>query len=218
LVNSVYKLRPLFTPVVGNVTASSRDRIFDAARTLFERDGFAATGVREIAARAGVTPALVIRYYGSKEALLLATMGADETITQIVRGPLEDLGRELVRHILEVSAPGFAGRGVFGALVRASDREAVRQRLRQTAEVTTIGPLRERLDGPDADLRARLVSAALLGLITAIEIFGDTDLIAADVDRLTAIYGSTIQSLVDPACGGTGHASGSLPSSAPSAP
>jgi len=48
--------------------------IRDAATELFARDGYAATGIRDIAAQAGSDPALVIRHFGSKEALFLATM------------------------------------------------------------------------------------------------------------------------------------------------
>ncbi|HSK96574.1 MAG TPA: TetR family transcriptional regulator [Euzebyales bacterium] len=48
---------------------TTRARIRDAAITLFSQDGVAATSVRAIAAAAGVSPALVIHHFGSKDAL-----------------------------------------------------------------------------------------------------------------------------------------------------
>lgn len=54
----------------GDLTA--RARIRDAAITRFARDGVAGTSVRAIAAEAGVSPALVIHHFGSKDALRVA--------------------------------------------------------------------------------------------------------------------------------------------------
>ena len=47
-----------------------RGAILDAAETLFARQGYAATSVREIAAACEVTPAMVHYYFGSKHVLL----------------------------------------------------------------------------------------------------------------------------------------------------
>jgi len=49
--------------------ATTKARIRDAAIDLFGRDGYAATSVRSIAEAVGVSPALVIHHFGSKEAL-----------------------------------------------------------------------------------------------------------------------------------------------------
>jgi len=54
-------------------------RIRDAAIARFGRQGFARTSVREIAADAGVSPALVIHHFGSKEGLREA---CDETLVR----------------------------------------------------------------------------------------------------------------------------------------
>lgn len=49
---------------------SHRERLLDAAVACFAADGVAATSLRMIALKAGVTPALVNYYFGSKEQLL----------------------------------------------------------------------------------------------------------------------------------------------------
>ncbi len=57
---------------------TARARIRDAAVLLFGRDGFTGTSVRAIAAKAGVSPALVIHHFGSKDGLRQA---CDDFIT-----------------------------------------------------------------------------------------------------------------------------------------
>jgi AcrR family transcriptional regulator len=50
--------------------SNQRERLLDAAVACFATDGIAATSLRNIAVKAGVTPALVNYYFGSKEQLL----------------------------------------------------------------------------------------------------------------------------------------------------
>ncbi|HEY2203417.1 MAG TPA: helix-turn-helix domain-containing protein, partial [Pseudonocardia sp.] len=51
---------------------SAEARILRAALTLFARQGFSATGVRALGREAGVSPGLVLHYFGSKEGLRAA--------------------------------------------------------------------------------------------------------------------------------------------------
>jgi TetR/AcrR family transcriptional regulator len=51
---------------------NQRERLLDAAVACFAAEGVAATSLRNIALKAGVTPALVNYYFGSKEQLLEA--------------------------------------------------------------------------------------------------------------------------------------------------
>src|SRR5690554_5632572 len=66
-----------------------RARIRDAAVLLFGRDGYAHTSVRAIAAEAGVSPALVIHHFGSKDALRGV---CDEHIVSEIFGRNDELG------------------------------------------------------------------------------------------------------------------------------
>ena len=50
--------------------ANQRERLLDAAVACFTTEGIAATSLRAIAVQAGVTPALVHYYFGSKQRLL----------------------------------------------------------------------------------------------------------------------------------------------------
>jgi AcrR family transcriptional regulator len=79
----------------------TRERLVEAAKELFSRDGYAGTGTRAIAARAGCNLSLIKHYFGSKAGLLLAVVeenlaGVRQALRGIVAGagtPEEKLGR-----------------------------------------------------------------------------------------------------------------------------
>ncbi len=51
-------------------TVSRRERLVDAALTVFAREGVDAASIKKIGRAAGVAPALIYHYFDSKEALL----------------------------------------------------------------------------------------------------------------------------------------------------
>ena len=176
--------------------AATRAAILDAAATLFHDRGYAGSSVRDIAAAAGTDPALVIRHFGSKEQLFLDTIESRSVVQPLATGPLETLGRDFVRFLLE---PEDQVRGVYLALVRASDGEGMGSRLREMHEADFVLPLRARLTGPDADLRARLAAALAGGLLYSLWLVGDEGLVGADPEEIIERYGAALQELLTPA-------------------
>jgi AcrR family transcriptional regulator len=87
--------------------AETRALILDAARELFEEQGFDATTVREVAHRAGVGLGTIFSHFDDKGALLIAAVLDDlaETDRQI----LESLPQDASIHeqIMHVAAGGF---------------------------------------------------------------------------------------------------------------
>ncbi|MEV4097475.1 TetR family transcriptional regulator [Streptosporangium saharense] len=177
----------------------TREAIAEAARTLFTADGFETVGIRAIAARAGVDAALVIRYFGSKERLFLDVMTVDLPVATVMEGPLENLGRALVEHVLDLSSSTSGALAVtsLSALFHASDREPVRQTLRETVERAFAVPLAGRLRGGDAELRAHLVAAQIGGLLTSLHVVRDPVLTEAPRQTLISWYGPAVQHLID---------------------
>ncbi|TQL01144.1 TetR/AcrR family transcriptional regulator [Cellulomonas sp. SLBN-39] len=175
--------------------ARTRDRVHGSATRLFAAHGYAGTSVRRIAADAGVDPALVIRHFTSKEALFLDTMHLDLG-QPLDEGPVGTLGERFVRYLLDADDHV---RGVFLALVRASALGPVGSRLRTVHEDLFVAPLRARLEGADADLRARLAAALVGGLLYALWVAEDEVLRAADRDVLARTYGGQLQALLTPA-------------------
>lgn len=206
-----------------------RDAVQRVAARMFSSKGFNATGVREIAAEAGVDPALVIRYFGSKEKLFLRTMTMSADFADVMSGPLEGLGERAVAFVLDrtrhavprggggdreppaASAASAASggsaasgaeeplsrAGVFAALMRASDRPLVRSQLAGAVEEMFVALVADRLDGEDADLRARLMAAQFTGLMSALYVVEDPGLESVSDADIARYYGRALQQLID---------------------
>lgn len=177
--------------------AQTKAAILAAATELFRERGYAGASVRDIASSASTDAALVIRHFGSKEQLFLDTIEAQApSLSQpLAEAPLESLGRDFVRFLL---TPDDQVRGVYLALVRASDGAELGSRLREFHEIDFVLPLRARLSGRDADLRARLAAALAGGLLYSLWIVGDEGLLGADPDEVIERYGAALQEILTP--------------------
>jgi AcrR family transcriptional regulator len=173
----------------------TRADIQAAAGELFRERGFAGTSVRDIAARAQVDPAVVIRHFGTKELLFLETMHLSIDEDPLLDVPLEQLGERFVEVLLDTDRPA---RGVFLALVRGSFEPEIAARLAASHDAAFVAPLRARLAGPDADLRARLAASLVGGLLYSLWVVGDEQLAAAERSDVVRRYGALLQQLLTP--------------------
>lgn len=180
---------------MAGVRGASKEAIRVAASELFVQNGYANTPVRDIAARAGVDPALIIRHFGTKERLFIETMQLDADAMLALDGPLETLGERIVAFVLGTD-PRI--RATYVALVRASDSGGVGSMLRTFHEEGFVEPLRERLDGGDRDLRARLLAAMVGGLMYSLWTVDDQALAASDHATVAALYAPGLQRLITP--------------------
>lgn len=187
-------MEPLGTPFQRRgrpPSTRAQDAIRAAATVLFAEKGYANTSVRDIGTRAGVDPGLIARHFGSKDALFIETMGIDERIRGITEGPRDQLGRNILRRLMEAEPDHYA------ALYKALDRSDVRDYLIASTEEHLIQPLVARLTGSGRELRARLVAAQISGLIIALWVIRRPD---PDVTPLSLIYDQyapAIQALID---------------------
>jgi AcrR family transcriptional regulator len=175
---------------------TKRGAILAAASRLFVDNGYAGTSLRDIGRNADADAALVIHYFGSKDGVFLAAMRSVQAEHPISEGPIDTLGERFIRYVLEA---GPQVRATFLAMLRASDSDNVGVELRRQHELGFVGPLRARLGGPDADLRASLAASLVAGLLYALWVVGDEQLLAADHEEIIAKYGRLLQELVDPA-------------------
>lgn len=173
----------------------TQSAIWNAARRLFREKGYAGSSVRDIGAEAGVDPSLVIRHFGSKEQLFLDTMQLDLAANPLTSAPLATLGESFIDFVLTSDEQV---RGVFIALLRASETGGISSRLREAHHEWFVNPLRERMTGADADLRARLAAALVGGLLYSVWVAGDEALLAAEHDEVVRRYGALLQSLITP--------------------
>src|ERR1700679_3925510 len=60
-----------------SVTERKHDAILDAARTVFSREGYAASSVDDVAAQGGIAKGTVSLYFKSKEVVYIAALARD---------------------------------------------------------------------------------------------------------------------------------------------
>jgi AcrR family transcriptional regulator len=181
-------------PPRGRNAAATRQAILDSARWCFSHDGYDQVGVRDIAARAGADPALVNRYFGSKEALFAEAVSAKFDLSELFAGDRATLGGRLASYVLQkkTSSNGY---DPLIALLRSSSSEVAGGMLRDALVDRFVRPLAARLDGPDAMPRAELVGSILLGLLVYRTIVGGT--MTQSNERLMASVTRTLQTLID---------------------
>lgn len=142
--------------------AATKAALLDAARELFTERGFDATTVRDIAARAGVNQALLFRYFGSKDALFEAAMESPG-FRLIAETPPEQLVAAVLDRLLAPDAPRAEHNPIYAAL-----RSSVHERSSSVLRGQLGGEYRRALagltDAEDADIRAELVLAWILGI------------------------------------------------------
>ncbi|MFC7909181.1 TetR/AcrR family transcriptional regulator [Streptomyces nigra] len=176
--------------------AATKAAILRAARYLLARHAHADITLKAVADRAGVSPPLILKYFGNKDTLFAQVMSFEADADALLAAPLEWLGAHMVRHVLASQSEQGADpllrivfaplHGEQGDILRANFRRQVTERI--TA----------RLDGPDAGLRAELAVATLLGLGVMYGIARGTDVRATAVDELVERYAPAVQAYLTP--------------------
>lgn len=178
-----------------NATAT-RAAILAAGRDLFARDGYEHAGVREIAARAGVNAALVIRYFGSKERLFAEAMARGLGVAALIAGERSTFGDRLARYLVYKGEMGGSFDPMLALLRSAPDPRAAAV-LRESLGEQFIGPLGAWIGGDDGAVRASLIAAYLTGLAVIREVLRDEALHGAEAEALVALIAPVIQGYVD---------------------
>jgi AcrR family transcriptional regulator len=142
----------------------TREAIETAARELFAINGFDRTTVRDIGARAGIDPSMIIRYFGSKDALFAQIAAPDLHLPDLSETDSGVVGETLVRHFLDLWEGGGVGGGMPVLLRSAASNEEAAEQLRKIF-ATQVFPAIARAGPPEtAPMRAGLVASQLLGL------------------------------------------------------
>jgi AcrR family transcriptional regulator len=144
--------------------AATRRAILEAATRRFATKGYEPTGVREIAADAGVTGALVNRYFGSKEGLFAEVIERALDMRRLLDGRRGDLAEHLARVVVQGndSAEDRVYAPLLLLLHSATAPGAVKL-FRRDLDRTELPLLAEQIGGDDSAVRAVMVMAQLTG-------------------------------------------------------
>lgn len=163
LSTAVYTERMSPPPPAGHTAALTRAALLKAAKRQFAANGYAPTGLRDIAAAAGVNVALVNRYFGSKDELFRQAVSEQFSVAAFLGGERADLGFRLAATVLSKTEES-SDLDPLLALLRSVTGEPATSLLRTSLDQQFVAPLAEWLGGPQAQTRAGLVVAHLMGL------------------------------------------------------
>jgi AcrR family transcriptional regulator len=190
--------------------SGTREAILDAARRAFAEHGYQHATIRGVADLAGVDPALVHHYFGTKQELFVAAVQLPinpvERLTAVLAEDPDEAGRRMVETFLSVWDHA-ADQSPLLALVRSAvgDEHAAAM-LREFITEEVLGQIAHRLGSADARLRATLVGSQIIGLAMARYIVKVEPLASATPAQVVAAVGPTLQryltgDLADPAGG-----------------
>jgi AcrR family transcriptional regulator len=199
--------------------SGTREAILGAARKQFGDHGYTGATIRAIAADAGVDPALVHHFFGTKEGLFAAAMRLplvpgeliDAALAPGARPPGRSLGEHLMRMALSAWDVTEIRDTFLGLLRSAMTSEQATTMLREFIADSILGRLAE-VAGPrgagsagdpgspagaegaeGADYRAALVASQVLGLALTRYVLRLEPLAAASQDELAVAIGPTLE-------------------------
>ena len=178
--------------------ADTRADILVAARGEFAGKGFAGATMRGIAGVAGVDPALVHHYFGSKRELFLATveLPIDPAMVAegVASGDPEQVGARLVGAL--IAAWDSPAQAPLLAVARSVMSDPANARmLQEFVFLEIVGRIFRRLGLPPDEIerRAPLVISQILGLILGRYLLQFPGLVDAPAPFLVATIGPTLQ-------------------------
>src|SRR3954452_13766228 len=176
---NVTTTRPEKTPAARTRTgrrtgdSGTREQILESARARFAEHGFAGTTIRAVAADAGVDPALVHHFYGSKDDLFAAAVALPidpDALPAVVAGDPSGVGERFVRFYLALWEDPTTGPVLLAVFRSAVSHDRAAALLREFVSARLLqrvaGELR-RADGTpvdDAERRVALAASQLLGV------------------------------------------------------
>ena len=178
----------------------TRAEILASARSLFATRGFKSTSVRAIAADAGVDPALVHHYFGTKDDLFVAALQLPVdprvVLAPVFEGGVEGAGERLLHIFLSVWDDENARLPLLGLVRGAVDPQGARL-LRDGLFGVVLGPVGTALGLDRPRERVAFLASQMVGLVMLRYVLEVEPLASMDPDLLVATYAPTLQRYLD---------------------
>ncbi|MFD9482374.1 TetR family transcriptional regulator [Streptomyces nojiriensis] len=175
----------------------TQERIRLAAREVFAERGYDKTSVRGIAKVAGVDPALVHHYFGSKDDLFAAAIEVSIEPALVIpaiigEGP-DGIGERLARYFLGVWENPVTRVPLLAVIRSALTHEAAAKVLRGLVLRRLLERVAADLDVPDPTFRAELAASHMVGIAILRYVVQVEPLASADPEKIVALVAPTLQ-------------------------
>ena len=169
--------------------------ILAAARARFSVEGYRSTTIRAVARDAGIDPALVMRYFGSKAELFARATDIDLRVPDLTDSPAGGHGERLVEHFLaRWDGENPEGEVLLILLRSATTDAAAAASLRELFARQLVPALRPLVaDESELSQRAGLVASQMLGLALTRSVLELPPVAAMAPRVIAANVGATIQ-------------------------
>ncbi|WP_030673329.1 TetR family transcriptional regulator [Streptomyces rimosus] len=176
----------------------ARERILAAARTEFAARGYEKASIRGIAKAADVDPALVHHYYGTKEQVFEAAVEmsfapALNASEAVLDGALDGVGERLTRFVFGVWENPVTREPLLAVVRSALNNDVAAAVFRKLIVRQLLRRIAGELAVPDADLRAELAAAQLVGTALLRYVIKLEPLASADPERIIARVAPVVQ-------------------------
>ena len=177
--------------------SGTRDAIARVATRKFAELGYDRTTMRAVAAEAGVDPALVRHFFGSKQRLFVSVMSlpisADEILPRILHGDRASAGERVARFVIGQLDDPVARRVLTGLVRAAASEPEAAQLVRELLTRRLLEPIARGLGVDDARLRTSLVSSQMIGLVMARHVVRIQPLASLPSEHLVQALAPTLQ-------------------------
>jgi len=176
--------------------AATRGAILDAATRRFTAESYDQVGMRDIAGDVGVDPALISRYFGSKDDLFRAVIDGCGSGADLTEGDRATFGERMAHDIVY----GERKEGKLAWLLlmlRSSSSPKAAEVIQRASLEGFYQPFIDWMGGEDATVRVRMAAGLMMGLTVSRDLSGGLNMTPVECERLKARVAAVLQDLID---------------------
>jgi AcrR family transcriptional regulator len=173
----------------------TREAILAEAREMFADKGYDGTSLRAIARAAGVDPALVHHFFGTKEGVFVEAMrfpvDPSVLLPRILALPRERLGEVIVRTFLQIWGDADRRAPILAMLRSAMTNERAAAMMREFVTTALLGRAGAATDVPPLKIQAavgQMIGVMILRYVLCVE-----PMASATEDELVELVAPTLQ-------------------------
>ena len=174
--------------------SGTREAIREAAGRQFAELGYDRASMRSIAREAGVDPALVMHYFGTKHQLFADVVELPfdpaEIVPVVFGGQRSETGQRLADFVLATLEVPEARRRLVGMIRAAASEPEAATMVRELVSRELLARMAAELGVEDAAVRANLVGSQIVGLVMARYVIG--------VEPLASLPGPAVARAIAP--------------------
>lgn len=176
--------------------AATRGAILDSATRRFTAESYDQVGMRDIAKDVGVDPALISRYFGSKEDLFRNVIDDCGSGQDLMSGDRATFGERIAQDL--VYGPRKEGKLAWLLIMmRSSSSPKALEVIQRASREGFYQPFVEWVGGEHAAVRVRLAAGLMMGLSISKDLAHGLELTPEECELLRERIATLLQGLID---------------------